>query len=278
MRVFAIVLGACCAIGPALAAVAQPAAIPLAPHRIVYDLTLARGGGGSKGIDGARGRIAFDFLGDGCEGYALNYRQVTVLQSSEIGSRTSDLRTTTFESGDEKSFRFKTESDQQGAASRKLDGNAERATSGALSVRLTQPKRETLRLGDDALFPSAHMKRLIAAARAGETTLGVKVFDGSDDGRKVYDTLAIIGRPVQAVSMEAVEPPLRSEAMAKLQRWPVTLSYFAPGEGERTPIYVISFELYENGVSRALRLDYGGFALKGEVSRFELMAPSSCGR
>jgi hypothetical protein len=258
---------------------AQPASAPLAAHRIVYDLTLARGGGGStKGIDNARGRIVFDFLGDGCEGYALNYRQVTVLESSEVGARTSDLRTATFESGDETSFRFKSESDQQGGASRKLDGTAERTASGGLTVQLRQPKRETIAVADEVLFPSAHMKRLIVAARRGETTVAVKVYDGSDDGRKVYDTLAVIGRPVDPATNQTVEAPLRADAMMRMTRWPVTLSYYAPGEGERTPIYVISFELYENGVSRALRLDYGGFALRGEVSRFDLMPASACQR
>jgi hypothetical protein len=260
------------------AAGAQPAGVPLAAHRVVYDLTLARSGGGSKAVDSARGRIAFDFLGDGCEGYALNFRQVTVLESTEAGARVSDLRTTTFESGDEKSFRFKTETDQQGTRGKKIDGTAERSDAGSLAVQLQQPKRERVTVEGDALFPSAHMKRLIVAARAGETTVNVKVFDGSDDGRKVYDTLAIIGRPVQTVSSEAVEAPLRGEAMMKLRRWPVTLSYFAPGDGERTPIYIISFELYENGVSRALKLDYGEFALNGEVSRFELLPASACQR
>lgn len=257
---------------------AQTAGVPLAAHRVVYDLTLAKGGSGAKGVDNARGRIAFDFLGDACEGYALTYRQVMVLESTEVGARTSDLRTTTFESGDEKSFRFKTESDQQGGAGRKLDGDAERAGAAGLAVQLRQPKRESVTLAGDVLFPSAHMKRLIAAARAGETTVNVKVFDGSDDGRKVYDTLGIIGRPIDLTAEQAVEPPLRNDAMSRMTRWPVTLSYFTPGDGERTPVYVISFELYENGVSRALRLDYGEFALKGEVARFDLMPASACQR
>ncbi len=257
---------------------AQTAAVPLAAHRVVYDLTLAKGGSGAKGVDNARGRIAFDFLGDACEGYALTYRQVMVLESTEVGSRTSDLRTTTFESGDEKSFRFKTESEQQGGTGRKLDGDAERPIAGGLAVQLRQPKRESVALAGDVLFPSAHMKRLIAAARAGETTVNVKVFDGSDDGRKAYDTLGIIGRPVDLTAEQAVEAPLRNDAMSRMTRWPVTLSYFTPGDGERTPVYVISFELYENGVSRALRLDYGEFALKGEVARFDLVPASACQR
>ena len=57
------------------------------------------------------------------------------------------------------------------------------------------------------LFPTAHMKRLIAAARAGDRPLNVKVFDGSDDGRKVYDTLAVIGRRIAPGAGEASSPP-----------------------------------------------------------------------
>ena len=262
----------------AAASAAQAAPISLAPHRVVYDLTLSRATG-SRGIENARGRIAFDFLGDDCEGYALSYRQVTVLESGEVGTRTSDMRTTTFESGDGKSFRFKTDSETEGAGPKKIDGDAERKGDG-LAIRLKQPKPERLAFGEEAVFPSDHMKRLIAAARAGETTFSMKVFDGSDDGRKVYDTLAVIGRRIEPGSTpaEAVEAPLRTEVMQKLPRWPVTLSYFQPGRGEQTPIYTISFELYENGVSRALKLDYGEFALKGDVARFELMPEKACQR
>jgi EipB-like len=257
-------------------AAASPPA-PLAAHRVVYDLSLAKAVG-TRGVENARGRIAFDFLGDACDGYALTYRQVTVLEGGEVGTRTSDLRSTTFESGDGKSFRFRSESDLQGSPAKRLDGDAERGTDGTLAVRLKQPRRDRLTFGDDPVFPSDHMKRLIAAGQSGETTLSIRVYDGSDDGRKVYDTLAVLGRKIDPGKEEGVEAPLRTEPMRKLARWPVTLSYFQEGRGEQTPVYVISFELYENGVSRALKLDYGEFALKGDVTRFELMPGKDCQR
>jgi hypothetical protein len=250
--------------------------VPLTPHRAVYDLALAKGGG-SRNMEDARGRIAFEFTGDACEGYALNYRQVTVLDSSETGARTSDLRTTTFESGDGKSLRFKTDSQMEGTKRSNVDGDAD-LQPGRLAVRLRQPKRETFSVPGDALFPTAHMKRLIVAARAGETTVTVKIFDGSDDGRKVYDTLAVIGRRLEPGAGEGLEAAARQAGLMRLPRWPVTLSYFAPGEGERTPIYTIGFELYENGVSRALRLDYGDFALTGDLQNLELYPESACRR
>ncbi|AWN50346.1 cell envelope integrity EipB family protein [Methylobacterium sp. 17Sr1-1] len=273
-------------------------AVHLAPHRAVYDLSLS-GSSGTRAVESARGRIVFDFTGDACKGFALQYRQVTVLESSESGTRTSDLRNTTFETGDGRSFRFRTQSDLNGKAAAPVDGNAERGDKG-LDITLKQPKRGEMAVPGEVLFPAAHMKRLIEAARAGQSTVAVKVFDGSDDGRKVYDTLAVIGPQRVAAKSEAkpdsgapdaskpsgpkpsgpkpasapAEAPLRDGAMASMPHWPVTLSYFSPGEGERTPVYVLAFDLYENGVSGALRLDYGEFSLKGELSRIDLMPES----
>jgi hypothetical protein len=253
-----------------------PEVVRLTPHRVVYDLALVKGGG-SRGMEGAQGRIAFDFTGDACEGYALNYRQVTVLEGGETGTRTSDLRTTTFESGDGKTLQFRTDSQMEGTTRSAVEGRAE-LRPGGLGVSLKQPKPETLSFAGEPLFPTAHMKRLITAARAGETTLTAKVFDGSDDGRKIYDTLAVIGRRIEPGQGESLEPAARQDGLLGLPRWPVTLSYFAPGEGERTPIYTIAFELYDNGISRALRLDYGDFALRGDLQNLQLQAESACPR
>ena len=44
------------------------------------------------------------------------------------------------------------------------------------------------------------------------------------------------------------------------------------------PVYRISFELYENGVSRDLKLDYGDFALRGELKTLDVQTPSACQR
>jgi len=63
-----------------------------------------------------------------------------------------------------------------------------------------------------------------------------------------------------------------------LKRWPVTVSYFdhAKQGGEQTPVYSIRFELYENGVSRALLLDYGDFAISGSMSSLEMREAKPC--
>ncbi len=258
---------------PALAVAQQAKPVVLAPHRAVYDLSLLSTDG-SKGVESVEGRIAFTFGGDACEGYTLDFRQVTVLGSAETGRRMSDLRTTTFEDGDGRLFRFKSESRQGSGAPTVVDGVATRE-SGPWTLSLTKPKPETMSFVADAIAPTAHMRRVIDAARKGDRILTVPVFDGSDDGRKVYDTLTVIGAPITAA---ASEPPARQDGMNGLTRWPVTISYFAPGQGERTPAYKMTFELYENGVSAALKLDYERFAVKGELKQLDLLEKSACTR
>ncbi|MCG5247154.1 cell envelope integrity EipB family protein [Methylorubrum extorquens] len=259
--------GSAMAAGPT-APVPNEAAIRLANHRAVYDLSLARSEG-TRAVEGVRGRIVIDFSGDACRGYTMQTRQVTMLNSGESGDRTSDLRSTTFENGDGKSFRFRTTTVLNNAPSPAVDGTAEAAD--ALKVKLKEPKRDQFQAEGAVLFPIHHMIRLIEAAKAGETTVSAKVFDGSDDGRKVYDTLAIIGRPNAAPAADTErDKPLREGDHGAMRRWPVTLSYFTAGAGERTPIYTLTFDLYEDGVSGRLHLDYGDFAIDGNLTRLDL--------
>jgi hypothetical protein len=261
---------------PAAAQDRPPAGpVPLAPHRAVYDLSLAASSG-SRAVESAQGRLGYDVSGDSCEGFALKYRQVVRLGTGEGAERLSDMTSTTFESADGRTLNFRIETRDEASPST-IDGDAEQGPSGDLRVRLRRPKSETVREAGPVMFPTAHIAALIEAARAGRTSLEVRVFDGSDDGRKVYDTLAVIGRRIEPGAGD-LEAPARDPSLMRLPRWPVTLSYYAPGGGERTPTYVVNLELYENGVSRALRLDYGDFSLRGDLTAYEATGTGECRR
>jgi hypothetical protein len=68
--------------------------------------------------------------------------------------------------------------------------------------------------------------------------------------------------------------------LAAMPRWPVTISYFerkqADNTSEQTPAYSIGFELYENGISRALTLDYNDFIVTGKLSSLEIKDAKPC--
>ena len=259
--------------GPVMAQPQSPGRVVLVPHRAIYDLVLDDGKA-AKNVESARGRIAYDFTGDACEGYALSFRQVTELQSGERGPRTIDARTTSFEAGDGASYRFKTESSASGAPTETVDGLASKTGDG-YEVKISAPKAETHREPLAALFPNAQMKAVIQAARAGQSTLNVRLYDGANGGKDLYETLSVIGRKVEA---KPTESPLQRPEFETLARWPVTMSYFKVGSGESTPAYTISFELYENGVTGAVRLDYGSFALRGTLTRLDLLPQADCAK
>src|SRR5882672_24736 len=105
----ALALGfvAAAAYAPALAA-PESDTVFLAPHRAVYDLKLIKSTG-SRGIEAVRGRILYDFSGNACDGYELQFRQVSELNSGEGKTALSDLRSTTWEDGSAKAFRFNSE-------------------------------------------------------------------------------------------------------------------------------------------------------------------------
>ena len=262
----------------AQAQTSSPSRIQLVPHRAVYDLSLTRSTG-SRGVESATGRIAMDFGGDACDGYTLKFRQVTILNGSETGSRTLDVRTITFESGDGASMKFKSESSMEGNQTDNVDGEAQVKADGNLSVRLKGTKDNGFSSGGHPVFPTEHLKRLIEAGQGGANTLSIKVFDGSDGGNKVYDTLALIGHRIESSDSKALEEPARQGALANSPRWPVKISYFNVANGDQTPAYTISFDLYENGVSRALKLDYGDFALSGDLKSLDVSpAKGACQR
>ncbi|HEY8579336.1 MAG TPA: DUF1849 family protein, partial [Beijerinckiaceae bacterium] len=150
----------------------------LAPHRAVYDLSLLKTNGSASAPSSAGGRIAYDFTGSACTGYTVTFRQLTELTPSEGAARTSDMRSTTFESGDHASLRFRVETSQGAGAERIVEGSATRSGDGALSLDLRRPRALKADLDQDAVFPTDMMMRAIEAARKGETTLPLKVFDG----------------------------------------------------------------------------------------------------
>src|SRR5690348_2086991 len=252
----------------------------LAPHRAIYDLKLAKSRG-SRGIEGVRGRILYDFSGNACEGYQLQFRQVSELDSGEGQAALSDLRSTTWEDANAKKFRFNSENLFNERRTDIVDGKAERETK-AVSVSLTKPREKKFTVPTTAVFPTEHMRRIIAAAREGKTVLEFPVYDGSESGEKLYNTLTVIGRPIMPGEQIPTDAGGKNPALAKLTRWPVTISYFdkkdAKSEqmGEQTPVYSIGFELYENGISRALTLDYTDFTISGEMTSLELKAQKPC--
>ena len=192
---------------------------------------------------------------------------------------TSDLRSTTWEGADAKNFKFTSQNFVDESLVGAVDGHAEHDAT-KTAVDLNKPRQESLNLAAGVVFPTEHMVRVINAARAGKTILDFPVYDGSETGEKIFDTLTVIGHKIAPGERNHDDAAAAETKLATVPRWPVTISYFEKNKqansSEQTPAYAIGFELYENGISRALTLDYNDFVVAGKLTSLEIKEPKPC--
>ena len=276
LRAIAVAAMATAVAGGTVAAAAGGAFLP---HQALYELSLMKSRG-SNSINSARGRILYSFTGNACEGYTSEFRQVSEMNSGEGKVTLSDLRSTSWEVAAGKTYRFKIDSRMNDSESSPVDGIAER-TGDQITVKLKQPQTKTFTLEGSTVFPTEQIQRIIAAAKEGKSVLELSVYDGSDNGEKVFNTLSVIGQPIPGDrTIASPDPSTENDVMKSMTRWPVTVSYYEragkPTDGEQTPVYSMSFELFENGVSRALLLDYNDFVISGALGKFDVKDSRPC--
>lgn len=258
--VLGVVLG-----GPARSA---PEKVTMAAHRAVYDMKLLRSQNG--GPDDAKGRIVIEFAGSACEGYTQTIRQVFEIGSAEGESERIDFRSTTFEAGDANRFNFMRDNRKASEKPEKTEGFVEKRNKNIL-LTLSKPKRKTSDLPESTLFPTEHMIALVKAAQAGQNRFAAPLFDGTDDDNRVFDTVAVIG----SAKTEAETNPA-TKVLSGLPRWPMSLSFFEREKGDGLPAQTMRFHVYANGVISTMVIDFGEFALGGELTTLTMLKPSKC--
>jgi hypothetical protein len=249
-------------------------ALHLLPHRAVYEISLAQGGGRNSLIS-AGGKLSYEFTGNACEGYSTKTRFLTNLQSHDGATQVTDMTSATFESGDGKEMRFLTASKLNGKLSDFADGMAQIADDGALKVMLKKPKKESLSFGSGILFPSQHTLALLDNARKGESVVRADLFDGSESGKKFYATTAILGKEISG-AIPTDHPAARFQ---KTARYPIALSFFdqpSSKAGEQIELYTIHSVMFENGVTYAMRLDYPEFSFEAKMILLQTLPESAC--
>jgi hypothetical protein len=257
---------------------AQGNGIVLAPHRAVYELTLASARGG-QGMTSVLGRMAYDLVGSACEGYTQNMRFVTRMSYQSGNTSVADLRSSTWEDGLGTKFRFDSTQYRNEKATDATAGDAARlGAAEGVKVELTKPGRKSLNLSSRVHFPVQHTIALLQAARAAKGSFRADLYDGAEKGEKVYDTVAALGRVQAPGSNRKLPRVVNGERLDSLRAWPVSIAYYETrSEGrDALPIYEISFLMFENGVSRKLRIDYGEFVLEGELTSILFHDPSKC--
>ncbi|MCV3764129.1 cell envelope integrity EipB family protein [Rhizobium sp. TRM95796] len=243
----------------------------LVPHRAVYNLELAEASERS-GISNMFGRMVYEFTGSACEGWRVNFRFVTQLESGGE-KKTTDQQSSTFEDPKSGRFEFESRTYNEDRLEKEVNGFAERKPEG-IAVDITSPEEKQVDLAK-ARFPTQHTLDVLNIAAKGQHFYEARIFDGSDDGDKTLVTSTVVGAPV-ATDTDAKD--LKAIGALKDEKaWPVTIAYFEDGKmTDALPNYRMSFKLFPNGVSRDLTMDYGDFVLKGSLVKLDMLPGEGC--
>ncbi len=254
---------------------AYSASINLSPHRAVYDLSLIKTGSDKK-IESATGRVALEFSGDACQGFSFLSRQITSISDGEGTNKQVDMRVQNWENAKGTELKFKNITREGGQIILQSEGRAKRDDDGEVSLSLQRPQLLKLDMDGKALFPTAYTRKLIEAGERGENFFSSRTYDGSEDGTKIFETAAIIGKEISAGSDLRVDDIMTKANMKNMRRWPVQISYFEQAVGEQQPVYKLSYDLFENGISTSLSFDFGNLTLKGQLINLDLLPVKSC--
>ncbi len=252
------------------------AAPVMSPHRAVYDLKLSDAQDRS-GISAARGRLAVEISAAGCEGWTVNVRFVNQFTLRRGKSSTLDIQNSSFESAFGKIMDFASREYVNGKLQTEAKGRA-RIGGGTGAVAMTKPTEETFDLPKNTAFPLAHTRRLLELALKGERLDEISLYEGSAE-KKVFVASSVIGRKREAGAAKHASKGKHNDALKPLASWPMTVSYYDPlkkFEGEQTPSHQMSFQLFENGVTGDLTIDYGDFKMKGALTHLEMFADQAC--
>ena len=262
--------------GVFLAFVSHASASAVAPHRAVYDLQLLRTTQGAN-VGSVTGRMAYEVSGSECDGWTVSFRLVNRFDYKEGSPRLFDTQSSSWETGDGKAMTYSEKEfvdNKQENEKRVSVVRAEKDSVGEVSITL--PKEKKTSISAETVFPMRHQLRLMEAAAKGETRDVSLVYDGSDE-EKTVRAISTIGKKVNAGEGKKDKDNAQAAPLQSLSSWPVTIGYYSTAEDNaETPLYQINFDMYENGVSTGLVMDYGSFALSGKLAHLELLKAETC--
>lgn len=241
----------------------------LLAHRAVYEVELAavRAAGNISRVDGV---MEFRW-NDVCDGWAIDYRARLDIVFTERGGNSLSWKYSAWESDDGRRFRFFLRRFRDGEETAQQRGSA-RLDDGGGTARLVEPDERTLALPEDTLFPKAHTEAVLTAARAGERFLYRHVFDGTgDEGGLFAVNTVLLG------NSDEPPPEAAADTLADRRAWDVQMAFFPPQALDGTPESEQRLQLYENGVAGRMEIDYGDFAVRADLSDFEVLEKPDCG-
>ncbi|MFO1070195.1 MAG: DUF1849 family protein [Geminicoccaceae bacterium] len=252
-----------------LLAGATPAAaapVELLSHRAAYRLSLADGIGSDSSLLAVRGALVMEWRAS-CEGWLSTQQMGFVAEAAEGPGFSYDVRLSSWESPDNTRLRFNVRTFEGGRPEAYRGQAALESLGGSGTAQYVEPEPSELELPAGTLFPSEHIRRLITAARSGQSVVTHEVFDGSGPDALARIT-AVIGKAREVAD---------DGSGTSRTRWPVTLAYYEIDDtSDATPEFELDFLLGDDGVLRDVVLKYGEFTLRADLDKLETFERPVC--
>jgi len=260
-RVLVIAIGVVAGVGAAAADTG------LQPHRAVYRLSLAGTEGQSPLLE-VRGGLVIEWQ-LACDGWLSRQRLGFVATTEDGQGFSHDVRFSSWEARDGSRLRYSVRSYSGEEVEEEYRGEAWVKNGSGGIASFTEPEEREVTLPPETIFPTDHLRRLLANAAEGRRIVSHQVFDGWG-----FDALTQITSAITEPRQMALGD---GEAQGEKGRaWPVSMAYYNIERGEDVPEFEAGFLLVENGVLRDLSLDYGDFRLDGKLEQLEFLARPAC--
>lgn len=245
-------------------------AIDLQPHRAIYRMALARQQA-SADVVAADGAMMYQFARS-CDGWTVENRTFLRLLYGNESEADTVWSFASWESADGLKFRFHARFEQDGRTVEKLEGEAQLPQAGAGgTAKFTQPPSVEVALPEGTVFPTEHIRQMIATAEKGGSGLRRIVFDGASL-ENPYIVNAIFG-PL---------PPDKAEALARAAGLPVEPAWwtriaFFPAEGiEPLPEFEMGARYRADGIADDILQTFETFSLDVRLKEIELLPQPEC--
>ena len=237
----------------------------IVPHKALYRLSL-KGTPGGTDVVAVGGKMAFEWR-DTCDGWAINQRNLMILEKAEGLTHSVDSTMTTWEAKDGSSFRFIVDKDFGAGGGEALEGLAQRSSSGSVTAGFTEPEQVEMELPSDVMFPSQHTIALLEKIANGEKFFSASLFDGSE-----FEPAGFVSA---AIGLKVV-PQGEEDPLISGPYWPVRLAFYGPENKTESPDYELAVDLHENGIARRLEIHFKEFTVNVALERLERFKPGGC--
>jgi hypothetical protein len=249
---------------------AASAAVEIAPHKAVYELSLGRTARGSE-IANVSGVMTYEFA-DACEGWTVNQRSAMTFAYNNGEEVQLGWSMVSWESKDGLRYRFYARQIQSGQEKEEFRGEARLDGPGqAGKGSYTSPSSYEVDLPAGTLFPTAHSIKLLEESQKGGTLMWAMVFDGSD-AEGLFGINAFLGRRVvpQQDAAAGADPLTAGPSRH------VELAFYSATGQAAEPEHERRLRLHDNGVVTDWRLDYAEFEVIAKLSQIEGLKAPSC--